>query len=758
MFIRRTAASYPYEWLDRLSTYLLLFTLGILPLVILPATRDSIDFPKSLILTVVVLCSFVLWLLRGILSRELYIRSSSLDIPVFIFFGSAAISTIFSVSPEKSLFGDVRHFVLHLAAIVSFILWAWLLLQYIRSTRLWRTFIHTLLGGCTIAGWFFLLRSVSFLPFLSIIPSWNTSSASQSIFGSVMAVVGVLGIGMTLDRHRSIERSIIPLVASLTSIVVLLRLGFTVSWVIGALGFGLLLTLGMTILVDLRQWLFHSLFVLFVLVMCFVFLGSPQIVRVALPGEVILGIRASFDLAKDAVIESGRSSLFGHGPGTFSYIFSKFHSSDFNTTDIAVMRFFVPYSTAIALLGEFGLVGLLSFFFIILFLGSACLGAWKRRHQDVSQPIHFLDDAPPRHIETMTVVVAWVITTGILFASFGGVVVWFLWWTLLILSFIGVYPYLKNALREHTILLDVSAQYSLVLSFGVMVVVSAILFVGTSLARRYVGEVAYTRATRTGNMTEETEYVRMALGLRPREPEYLLSLATIYFEEAKRIADSTEASSDVVATLLSDAVSLGRKAATIDPKNVETWDTLSLLYSNTRGLAPEANEWTRDALEHALRAEPNSAVFHWRLGLVLSMLGEYEAAETHLRQAILLNPDYTTAYLSLSELLEVAGRVDDAILVFQPIASQIENDPGILFHVGRLLYNRGGQDDIVRAKAAWERAVQLSPDFSNALYSLGLLSEQEGGRKTALEYYQKVLRLNPDNGDVKKKIQTLRGS
>jgi tetratricopeptide (TPR) repeat protein len=48
--------------------------------------------------------------------------------------------------------------------------------------------------------------------------------------------------------------------------------------------------------------------------------------------------------------------------------------------------------------------------------------------------------------------------------------------------------------------------------------------------------------------------------------------------------------------------------------------------------------------------------------------------------------------------------------------------------------------------------IAVSPLNANALYSLGLSLEWQGKSGEALAYYKKVLNLNPDNAEIKKKI------
>jgi tetratricopeptide (TPR) repeat protein len=71
-----------------------------------------------------------------------------------------------------------------------------------------------------------------------------------------------------------------------------------------------------------------------------------------------------------------------------------------------------------------------------------------------------------------------------------------------------------------------------------------------------------------------------------------------------------------------------------------------------------------------------------------------------------------------------------------------------------LLYYRNGQK--ANALAAWEHAVLLFPDYSNARWYLSLAYEERGELERALDQVIKIEPLNPDNEMVKIRIDQLK--
>jgi len=70
--------------------------------------------------------------------------------------------------------------------------------------------------------------------------------------------------------------------------------------------------------------------------------------------------------------------------------------------------------------------------------------------------------------------------------------------------------------------------------------------------------------------------------------------------------------------------------------------------------------------------------------------------------------------------------------------------------------NLEGNPDFVRAVNAFSLVIGLNPNHANARYSLALAYETLGKLDLALEQMGKVQELNPDNEQVKQKIQNLK--
>ncbi|MEW6684184.1 MAG: tetratricopeptide repeat protein [Nitrospirota bacterium] len=72
-----------------------------------------------------------------------------------------------------------------------------------------------------------------------------------------------------------------------------------------------------------------------------------------------------------------------------------------------------------------------------------------------------------------------------------------------------------------------------------------------------------------------------------------------------------------------------------------------------------------DKLKQLVAHDPNDPALYLALGQAYLEAGQFIEAVTSLERAVTLNPKYTAAYWPLGKALEGAGRVDDAMVVYQ---------------------------------------------------------------------------------------------
>ena len=114
----------------------------------------------------------------------------------------------------------------------------------------------------------------------------------------------------------------------------------------------------------------------------------------------------------------------------------------------------------------------------------------------------------------------------------------------------------------------------------------------------------------------------------------------------------------------------------------------------------------------------------------------------HARLATMALPKVGTSFNNLGAALDDKGRFDDAITALNK-ALQLKPDfPEALYNLGNVLAHKPQFDEAI---AAYHKALQLKPDFPQALSNLGSALFRKGQFDEAIAAYHKALRLKPND-------------
>jgi len=136
----------------------------------------------------------------------------------------------------------------------------------------------------------------------------------------------------------------------------------------------------------------------------------------------------------------------------------------------------------------------------------------------------------------------------------------------------------------------------------------------------------------------------------------------------------------------------------------------------------------------------------WRLlGVALSQEGRFEEAETALRRAVDLAPDFAFAWNNLGSLLTETGRAGEAVDTFRHALTLDPGEPQALFNLGNALASAGDQTE---AAGAYRAVLQAQPRHPGALIGLGHVLKTIGRQDEAITAYRDCLAVNPAYGEV----------
>jgi len=744
------------KFFDVASYVLILLAIILPPLFIDKNLFNPYIISKQYVFVGLLLLSLLFFAIKVILSKKVFYRLSMLDAPLLVFLLVALVSSLFSVNLYDSFLGRSEYFVLNFVFLLFLVLFYFVIVNTLHNPQRWRGVLDTVLlvGGAASA--LFILKTLFGLNLPLIGDVWNVVDGTNSSFGLLTVIIFILAAGSLIKKNIGVSRALFYFFIMILAAIPLLIMGFGFLWWVMLVGLVLLLLLGVSFLQDARLGWLSVLFALLIASCVFIIFGSPRSLQSVLPAEVSLSAKPSWLITKNVLFSGAKNFLVGSGLGTFAADFSKFRTADFNYDKTAwSLRFNQPLNSFFAILSEGGLLLALGFIFILLFVLGHVFSTWFKT-RGASQGISLSLNLSKNNIrlDVFLVVIAWIVMWVGMLTSFSNTSIWIFWWLLLGMIISGLSLLGHNVIKEKYLTLEDTPQYKLAFSFSVIVVMALVVMVGILGARFYFADRLFSSALASKDYATTESKLQKVLSLRGSSDIYHSAMARAYLIRASQLAQEVKPDVQAVTDFLSRAVNEAKLATDISPNAVAIWENLATMYENAASLVPEALDWSIKSLNKANELEPTNPTILWRLGNNYMSQNNFSKAVEYYQKSIDLKKDYVAAYVSLTGAYESNKELDKAI-TYKNLLPLGVNNSEILFNFGRLLYNRGAKTDKNDAEKFWLEAVRIQPNYSNALYSLGLLYETRGDKAKALEYYYKVKDLNPDNKDITAKIKSL---
>lgn len=200
-----------------------------------------------------------------------------------------------------------------------------------------------------------------------------------------------------------------------------------------------------------------------------------------------------------------------------------------------------------------------------------------------------------------------------------------------------------------------------------------------------------------GRMDEAIAHYQNNLRLHPDEPTIRSNLAKAFLKVGR----------------LDEAEQEARRAAREHPEHSVAQYTLGLVLEQRGAIEPALA-----AYETAARVQPDLQLAHLGAADLLFSLGRYEPARAHYERVIALGPRDLVGHRGLILTLIASGQVEAAERYAQTFAQNFPTSPEACLLLGRAEIAVGRAP---LARAAFERALQLRPNFPEAHAALGSL-------------------------------------
>jgi len=223
-------------------------------------------------------------------------------------------------------------------------------------------------------------------------------------------------------------------------------------------------------------------------------------------------------------------------------------------------------------------------------------------------------------------------------------------------------------------------------------------------------------------------------GRPPGEPQTTTSRQTEAADPATGIVASSPVPPQGASESISDE-SLRREVAetagALAKRLGQSPDVLAALAAERRWQGKSAQAW--EYWEKCLAADPGYRAAYFGLAQIADQKGDLAAAAEWARKALRLDPDSDEAARLLAHSLTTLGQFSEALEVLEENLRRNPRSAVSYFLLGQAHAQAEAFD---KAKQAFLRAVELSPDYTHAYYGLSVACARLGEKEAAGRYRQ----------------------
>ena len=183
-----------------------------------------------------------------------------------------------------------------------------------------------------------------------------------------------------------------------------------------------------------------------------------------------------------------------------------------------------------------------------------------------------------------------------------------------------------------------------------------------------------------------------------------------------------------------------REVTMLDPDYAPAWARLGTVLANLTTLGERDQETgyaqARGAAERAVAAAPDYAGGHLQLAWLAHRVdGDLTAAFAHMQKAVDLAPHSSGLLWEAANLLLQAGRLDEAIELYEQAVERSPIYPTGRFNLGMAYKYAGRFDD---AERAFKRVHSLSPEYGGLAFQLGEVALHQGRLDQVEQHWSKL--------------------
>lgn len=719
-------------WSDRLMLASIHLLVLITPFLFTWVNDELFEFNKMLFTYALVILAIGALAAKTIVLKKWLIPRTIFDIPLLLFLGSQAMSTLFSIHPYTSLWGYYSRFNGGLISLVAYTALYFVVVHSVQRKHLAALTISLVIGllGSSL---YAFPEHFGFSPSCILIAGEMNATCwlqdvQHRVFGTfgqpnwlAAYIVTLLPLTLLLPFiakkigiTEKIER-VLQISALTTAAIAYPTLLFTKSRS-GILGLGVALVcmaIGMSIVAlrskaghKYRQFVTLGLGLLSYLLIITLIFGTPytpslgqlqksdsqtgvqtevskssQEVPTAPTNRLDVGGTDSGEIRKivwdGSIAVWKRYPFFGSGVETFAYSYYLDRPMTHNLVSEWDFLYNKAHNELLNFAATTGTVGLISYIIIYIWFGVRV--AWYILTTDPKKEPHY-----PETALLLTAITSGLIGLSISnFFGFSTVMVMILTYLFLAITHILLSKKSPESLKS-------PKQLSLVqnLLLGLVAITTAWLLLST--INRWQADYLYTQGkdlAQSGYLQDSLPYLTRSITLQPREALFYDELANVYarlaysysvsiseskLETAQKIDEQTlNQAEEQVLVLAQASIDASDTALALNPVHLNFYKTRARIFLLLSELNESYLQEAYNALEAASYRAPTDPKLIYNLGLVSLAQGNVEMATKQIEQSITMKPNYEAARMKLAEIYQSTNQPKKAIEQYQYVLDTI---------------------------------------------------------------------------------------
>lgn len=743
--------------LSKILHYILVAAFILVPIFFLPTNYLSSDVAKSALIILAAALGSIVYALIALKEKKVVMPYMPLFVVMGLLVIEAVVSAFFSIHINKSLFGQgfetgTAGFLLALS-LLAFLAFGDVSAKPSRIYKILKT-----LSWLFVA--FFVFQMIRLTPLGASLSLGTLSSPVDTVLGKwpEFAMLGIIisfiSASALMFLQPKAKAKWTYIVIGLLGLVSAFLVNYSIIWFGAALVFAILLLVsflnkpkegrGLKAFVRKISWL---PLVLLVLAAVLVYKGqfiAGKVVEKAGTGYSELAL--PWQMTLDVVAGSLKNyPLLGVGPNHFNQAFMAYKPQGFNQTNAWSVEFNNGFGMIPSYFSTLGLLGMVLWILFYVFLARAMVLAMRKLPEDNSKRFALVSTA-------LSCIFLWIIPLYYTPSH-----------TMIFLAFVMTGVFLAVATDNGLLKRSEWAPGG----SGLYIKIAMILLILVSLGGLVIyGKKTIALAYFAGgvkNISEKQDWTaadssfRKALAFDPADVYWQALAENDRLKAANLVSKATSASDETVKAVsdtITDGINASRSAIAYDPSNYYNY------LSEARVSQLAANIGMSNAYENAEKAYTNAITINPQNPSLYVSLAQLQAANKKLDKALetlgtalQVKNNYLDAVYLLSQVYAAQGNLANAITAAGLAINLNPQNPVLYFQLGLLEYNA---QNFKVAVQAFTKAVELQPDYANAKYFLGLSAVRVGDPGLAVAQFEDLEKGNPDNQEVKTILNTLR--